>query len=116
MVKIVGFVFRSKNKQDAVNFYTKLGLVAEEHQHDDGPRHFSLKPTIEELAVEIYAASNSYPTDAIMLEVDSIEDVLAAIGIDPEMPIKEIGIKFRFTYIKDPDHRDVMLIQKIKAE
>ena len=117
---IAGFVLRCKNRQNTANFYSHLGLTVEdEHQHDCGPMHFSLKPTIEELAVEIYTASNSHPTDAFMLEVDSIEDVLATVknlGIEPKMPIKNIGIKFRFTYITDPDGRDVMLLQKIPAE
>ncbi len=116
-IEIAGLVLRCKNRQNTAAFYSNLGLtVGAEHQHGGGPMHAQIKPTVEDFAVEIYAASDKHPTDALLLRVDSIEAVLAAADIESIMPIKEVGIKYRVAIISDPDGRKVILFQEIPAQ
>ncbi len=117
--KIAGFVLRCKDKKITADFYAKLGLTANEHQHG-GPVHFQLGPLADketEMVVEVYNLSNQYTKDAIMLYVDSIPRALAIakdFGIEPKSPDVLENKGFLFIYINDPDGRDVMLIQEQK--
>ncbi len=117
MTKIGGFILRCKDRKITAKFYSKLGLTTNEHQHG-GPLHFEVEPIVDELVVELYAASEKFPRDAIILMVDSINKALKAVkdlGIKPKTAkIKSQNLFFSFIYITDPDGRDVMLIEKAK--
>lgn len=107
---------RATSHSRTARFYNELGLEAKEHT-DHGPTHFELLPLSESMVVEIYQASANFPGDAVMIEVESLEDALEVARrseISPRSEIKELKDS-RFVYIKDPDGRDVMLIQKIPA-
>lgn len=112
--EIAGIVFRSKDKTFLSRFYSDIGLSTNEHQHG-GPRHFEVTPLSNDGVLEIYSLSELFPHDALMLYVDSISETLSVVAkgynIYPEHPIKETVTSF-FLYIKDPDGRLVMLIQK----
>jgi hypothetical protein len=109
---IAGFILRSHNRRETADFYAALGLRPHEHSHG-GPPHFEVGPNAPDIVLEIYSRSDAYHLDAVMIEVDSIEQALKAIekfDPDPLYPIKGEG--FRFLYVSDPDERCVMLIQK----
>ena len=112
--EIAGFIFRSGNKTLLARFYSDIGLKTNEHQHE-GLRHYEVTPLSDNGVLEIYSTSQSFSQDALMLYVDSLSGTLSVIAerynIYPEYEIKETLDSF-FTYIKDPDGRLVMLIQK----
>lgn len=115
--KITGFILRCEDRKRTAEFYAKLGLITNEHQHG-GPLHFEVGPFAENPVAELYTKSTRFPKDAVMLEVDSIAAALAVaeeFGIEPK-PEHGVFQGFFFYYITDPDGRDVMLIEKEKSE
>lgn len=112
--EIAGIVFRSKDKTLLARFYSDMGLRTNEHQHG-GPGHFEVTSMSNNGVLEIYSLSELFPHDALMLYVDSLFETLSVVAngynIYPERAIKETAASF-FVYIKDPDGRLVMLIQK----
>ncbi len=110
--RIAGVALRAGNKHTTAEFYEKLGLAPHEHQHG-GPKHYEVLPLSPTIVVEIYQSSTNYPTDTIMLEVDSIDAALfvaASFNIEKKSEIKETP-DGRLVYITDPDGRAVMLIE-----
>ncbi len=111
--KIAGFILRSHNRRETAEFYTALGLTSNEHSHG-GPVHAEVGPNSPTIVLEVYSRSEAYHADAVMIEVDSIENSIRAVARfdpDPVYPIRgDSG--FRFIYISDPDERPVMLIEK----
>jgi catechol 2,3-dioxygenase-like lactoylglutathione lyase family enzyme len=112
--EIAGIVFRSKDKERLTRFYSDLGLSISEHQHG-GPKHYEVTPLSDSGVLEIYSASQLLSQDALMLYVDSLSETLSIVArgykINQECEIKETPDSL-FVYIKDPDGRLVMLIQK----
>jgi hypothetical protein len=112
--EIAGIIFRSNNKTLLSRFYTDLGLKSKEHQHG-GPKHYEILPMSDDAVLEVYLMSESFPQDALMVYVNLLSESLSIIakgyGIYPAHTIKETHDSL-FTYIKDPDGRLVMLIQK----
>jgi hypothetical protein len=112
--EIAGIVLRSKDKTFLARFYFDLGLRTSGHQHG-GPKHYEVTPLSDNGVLEIYSASEVFSQDALMLYVSSLPEALSAVAsgysIYPEHEIKETPDSF-FVYIKDPDGRLVMLIQK----
>jgi predicted lactoylglutathione lyase len=110
--RIAGIVLRASNRHITAEFYKKLGLNTNEHEHG-GPKHYEIGPLSKENVVEIYQQSTTFTRDAIMLEVDSIDSAITAVsdlGIKPKGEVKD-SVSMRFVYITDPDGRDVMLIE-----
>ncbi len=109
---ISGIILRSKDKIRTADFYSRLGLVTHDHQHG-GPLHYEVKEVSKDFVVEIYQRSEKFPRDAVMVEVENIQSTLDAVRefytIESD-DVKETGLT-RFTYIKDPDGRDVMLVE-----
>ena len=103
------FILRADKKNDTAQFYRKLGLVLTSHHHD-GPTHFLMAPVSRDIVFEIYQTSKKHNRDAIMLNVDNLEKVLELLGL-VQSEIHESN-SIRFTYVSDPDGRDVILIQK----
>ena len=111
--RIAGVVLRAADRHVTAQFYARLGLDAREHEHG-GPKHYEIGPSSEGFVVEAYARSPAFPSDAIMVEVDSIDAALRAaeqFGVRPSAPAKVAG-GLRFVYVTDPDGRPVMLIEK----
>ena len=110
--RFAGTILRAADKHATARFYERLGLLAHEHEHG-GPRHYEIGPVAPSAVVEVYARSAAFTGDAIMIEVDSLDAVLAAVlepGAAPKVGPKDAGA-FRFAYVTDPDGRDVMLIE-----
>ncbi len=113
--QIAGFVLRCLSRGATAQFYQRLGLKTDGHQHG-GPFHFEVQPVAKEVVIELYTASRQYSMDAITLMVDSIAKALEAVkdlGVVPKTELKtSADKKLSFQYITDPDGRDVMLMQK----
>lgn len=110
---ISGIVLRSKDKIKTAEFYSRLGLVAHDHQHG-GPMHYEVKDISKDFFVEIYQNSEKFCRDALMIEVEDMQDTLDVLK---EFYVNEISelretATMKFIYIKDPDGRDVMLIEQ----
>jgi hypothetical protein len=120
MAHIAGLVLRASDKHMTARFYESLGLIPYEHAHG-GPKHYELRGSLPKTIVEshsavfeVYQRSDAYSFDAIMVEVDSIDDSLKKVllcGVSPKGEIRDVG-EMKFVYITDPDGRDVMLIEK----
>ena len=111
--RIAGIVLRAADRHATARFYAALGLATREHEHG-GPKHYEVGPQSAEAVVEVYQRSAAFTTDAIMVEVASIDAALQAVlevGARPRSAPKDAG-EFRFVYVTDPDGRDVMLIEK----
>jgi hypothetical protein len=111
--RIAGVVLRAADRHVTARFYAQLGLAAREHEHG-GPKHYEIGPPSETFVVEAYSKSSAFPSDAVMVEVDSIDAALRAVEqfeIRPMAAAKNAG-EFRFVYVADPDGRPVMLIEK----
>jgi hypothetical protein len=88
------------------------GLATREHEHGG-------RATTKSAAQAAGAVTENLPaihcvtTDAIMIEVDSIDAALPppTVGFRRIAPPKDAG-DFRFVYVADPDGRPVMLIEK----
>lgn len=116
---IIGFILRSKNRHITDRYYRALGLYTHEHAHGKGPLHFEVRPLTELPVVEIYEASEKYQSDALMLSVTSLEEAsklsIAYLGTGiTEIIVSSTG-RGRFAYVKDPDGRNVMLIEETKG-
>ena len=113
MATIGGMVLRSTKKEETAAFYRVLGISLTEHSHG-GPMHFEMMPNDAELVFELYAASQSYKRDAIMIFVEQLEDTLEKLrnfGV-PWYGHTHETVTMRFFYTCDPDQRDVLIIQK----
>jgi hypothetical protein len=113
MSHIIGFIMRAAGRHATARFYQILGLTTDEHEHG-GPLHYEVGPIGEKLVLEVYKSSPSFPSDAVMICVDSLEHATRAVsllGIQPRTEIREV-MGMRFVYVRDPDGRDVMLIEK----
>ena len=111
--QLAGFILRAKDRNVNAKFYEDLGLTNHAHQHG-GPVHHEIGPVARDFVGEIYAASQNFSQDALMLYVDSIPDALLVAkkyGIAPTTKIRETAV-IDFIYITDPDARPLMLIQK----
>lgn len=112
MTKIAGMVFRARDRVRTARFYSDLGLQENEHQHG-GPVHHELGPMSENAVVEIYQSSATFTTDALMIEVPSIEralEIIATYDIVPEIEPRQAS-DIWFCYVQDPDDRLLMLIE-----
>lgn len=110
MARVAGIIFRAGDPRVTAQFYADLGLSTNEHQHG-GPVHHEIGPFTEKSVLEVYQASQRYGTDALMVEVASIEAALKQVSILEPVSVID-GHDMRFTYIRDPDGRSVMLIEK----
>ena len=113
--RIAGVVLRAADRHATARFYARLGLTANEHEHG-GPKHYEIGPPSETFVLEAYLKSESFPRDAVMVEVDSIDAALAGLaefGTRPRTAPKVAG-DMKFVYVNDPDGRDVMLIESIR--
>ncbi len=113
--RIAGYILRAEDKKITADFYSRLGLGVREHEHG-GPLHFEITESSPDSVVEIYQRTNAVSVDALMIEVDSINDALKIVkefGILPKTALKET-IDMQFIYINDPDGRGVMLLEKKK--
>jgi hypothetical protein len=113
LTQVAGFVLRAKDRHLTARFYSELGLITHEHQHG-GPKHYEMNPLAEGCIVEVYTASELFQCDALMLNVASIAtalEVAAKYDIAPQTNSRETA-DMKFVYIKDPDGRVVMLIEK----
>lgn len=111
--QIAGYILRARDRHKTARFYEELGLCTKEHQHG-GPKHFEMGPLAKSCVAEVYQWSESFPQDALMLNVDSISSTLeiaARYGIEPETEVRDVT-DMKFIYIKDPDGRTVMLIEQ----
>lgn len=111
---IAGYVMRAPDKDATKKFYEALGLQFHEHQHG-GPMHFEIGPNSPDIVFELYRASLEYPLDAIMLEVDSINDAIAVCKT-LDIPGYEMHMHMAGTlvFVTDPDGRNVMLFEMKK--
>ncbi len=110
--QIAGYVLRAQDRHVTARFYTELGLNTTEHQHG-GPKHYEMGPLADGCVAEVYQWSESFPHDALMLNVDSISTAIGVAekyGIKPETELRESS-DMKFVYIKDPDGRSLMLIE-----
>ena len=76
--------------------------------------HYEIGPLAASCVVEVYKSTDSFPYDALMINVDSISDVLvtaARYGSKPTSDVREVS-GTKFVYIHDPDDRMVLLIEK----
>lgn len=111
--EIAGCVLRAKDRHVTARFYSALGLGIDEHQHG-GPMHYEVGPLALSCVMEVYSWSESFPQDTLMIYVDSIPATLGVVaehGIMPTSELKEMS-NMKFVYIKDPDNRPVMLIER----
>jgi catechol-2,3-dioxygenase len=108
MSKIVGYVLRAHNRHETAHFYTLLGITAIEHAHG-GPIHFELRETSLEAVTEIYSASAKYPHDALMVSCDNLARTL--VRLEANGIVVMSWIDENSVYVKDPDGRDVLLLQ-----
>lgn len=116
MTKIAGLVLRAERKETTARFYSELGLETEKHSHG-GPKHYEVTPISETFALEIYARFKQLrklSDDALILEVDSIDDALVIVN---GFRCKIEGERFQlneltFLYVTDPDDRLVLLMEK----
>lgn len=111
---VSGIVLRAKDKYVTALFYSEIGLVIKPHQHG-GPEHYEMGPVSKGFVVEIYQASDKFSKDALMLEVESLQTSLKIarqFGLYPITTEKQTS-DMKFVYIRDPDGRDLMLIEKI---
>ena len=111
--RIAGMVLRARSREASGKFYEALGLILNEHAHG-GPMHFEMGPNADDLVFEIYRGSINFSEDALMIEVDSLNEALRTcegFKIFPLEEIKEVG-DMKFTYILDLDDRSVMLLEK----
>ncbi|MES3031471.1 MAG: hypothetical protein V4697_03605 [Patescibacteria group bacterium] len=112
-ILISGIVLRSIDKIKTAEFYSRLGLVIHDHQHG-GPMHYEVKDVSKDFVVEIYQNSEKFCRDALMIEVEHMQDALDALKefCGNETLHQKEAATMRFVYIKDPDGRDVMLIEQ----
>lgn len=106
--QFLGVVLRSTNYAQTAEFYEKLGLKFEEHQHG-GPLHFRSEDIDPTFVVEIYRQSTKYQNHTIMIAVPCLETAMDAIGCFPEI----LGDEMRFVYVNDPDGTPVMLVERL---
>jgi lactoylglutathione lyase len=111
-------VIRSLNIEEALSFYSALGLSFVQEQHGSGPVHYSCE--LNGVVLEIYPVQ----TDAVpepkaaslnMLgfRVTSLDDTLAklqALGIEPKASPKDAEWG-RWVNVSDPDGRLIQLNQ-----
>ncbi len=109
MTQIAGIILRTPQKQITADFYSTLGLNLHEHSHG-GPVHFECLDISSDFVAEMYQASPTFTRDALMIKVESIQNTLQKLNIAPKTEIKTVG-DIKFTYIADPDGRDIMLIE-----
>jgi hypothetical protein len=112
-ILISGIVLRAKDKIRTADFYSKLGLITHDHEHG-GPMHYEVREVSKDFVVEIYQNSERFCRDAIMIEVDHLQNTLKVIKefcMNESFDLKETETMI-FAYIKDPDGRDVMLVEK----
>ena len=109
MAELIGVVLRTKDRARTAAFYQALGIEGSEHRHG-GPLHTELARCADNFVVELYAMSERFPTDAVMVRVGRCTDALATLaraGFDTSVgPVGE-----GFAYVRDPDGRMVMLMQ-----
>jgi predicted lactoylglutathione lyase len=108
-------VIRSGNIAAAVQFYEKIGLEFDYHQHGNGPMHYSstLGETIFELYPLLKQQEKADLSTRLGFEVENldvlIEELRAArIAIIQEPKESEFGY---FAIVKDLDGRKVELSQ-----
>ena len=110
MARVAGIILRAGDRTVTAQFYRDLGLTGREHQHG-GPVHYELGPMTSDAVVEVYTVSIRHDTDALMVEVESLEATLVRV-----LPSEDVSIierdDMRFAYIRDPDGRQVLLMQK----
>lgn len=116
MTKIAGIVLRAKDRGKTAEFYRELGLITNEHSHG-GPLHHEVSPVSDEFVLEIYKKSDmakKFTQDAIMIEVDSLDDALKVVGKFHRSLNSEIFTSgdMTFVYVTDPDDRMVLLMEK----
>ncbi len=111
---ISGLILRCQDKGATALFYLRLGLTTHEHEHG-GPRHFEVGPISPDFVAEIYKASERFPRDAIMVQVGSLAAALEVLKEMKVAPVSEVTVLpgYRFIYARDPDGRDVMIMEKV---
>lgn len=91
--------------EESKTFYEKLGLVFDEEQHGNGPRHFSC--VLDGLVFELYPLGKNSPTTSTRLgfEVESVFFVLQKLKI-PTSAQRKIH---NGVVINDPDGHSIEL-------
>ena len=108
--KILGFVLRSSDRSATAAFYELIGLKAHEHQHS-GPLHFEIAAVSDEAVLEIYSASQKHFRDSVMVECADLAGTLRRLAERNIFPDRIIEQNL-MVYVRDPDGRDVLLIQE----
>jgi catechol 2,3-dioxygenase-like lactoylglutathione lyase family enzyme len=117
MIAIGGVILRCKDRARTAAFYSRLGLRAEGRQRG-GSIHYEVLPISESFVVELHLASASFDKDAIMIEVQSLADVLKILEEECAVLPRSVSTSSTGTslaYVSDPDGRDVMLYEKSKV-
>jgi len=109
MARIIGLVKRVTNRSKSSAFYSLLGLKTKAHQHG-GPIHDEVTPVSTEFVIETYPRSDRFNSDALMIVVDDLKQLLIQLkqnGVIPHFTLSD----GQSVYVKDPEGNDVMLIQ-----
>lgn len=109
-MKLKLVVIRTQYLEDAVNFYSLLGLVFQYHQHQNSPFHYST--TINQTIFEIYPLAkeqeNADKYTRLGFEVDNLQKTIISLqenNFDVSLPQKtEFGT---IAIAIDPDGRKV---------
>jgi lactoylglutathione lyase len=106
-------VIRAENPDRTAKFYAALGLRFSKERHGQGPEHYAC--AMEAGVFEIYPlkAGDERTTGArIGFSVDSLEDVLSALGREerPKIIVGSGGADRR-TVVRDPEGHKVELVE-----
>lgn len=114
-MKLKLLVIRSKNIEKSVQFYEKIGLEFDYHQHGNGPMHYSCKlgETVFELYPFLKGQEVADRSTRLGFEVESLDALIEElrrmeIPIIQEPKASEFGY---FAVVKDLDGRKVELSQ-----
>lgn len=114
-MKLKLLVIRSENIKNSVQFYEKIGLEFDYHQHGNGPMHYScrLGATVFELYPFLKGQKEADHSTRLGFEVENL-DVLIEELRRMEIPIIQAPKSSEFGYfavVKDLDGRKVELSQ-----
>ena len=117
-MKINLIVIRTKDIDQLANFYQKLGIQFDYHQHGKGPFHYAAE--LDGTVFEIYPLlkNQAQPDHSLRLgfDVEKLDELITTLKMD-HIKILKAPISSEFDYVavvKDLDGRKIELREKEK--
>ncbi|MCJ8007339.1 VOC family protein [Lederbergia wuyishanensis] len=105
-------VIKSKNLEESVAFYKKLGLLFQKEQHGNGPEHYACE--LGQIVFEIFPATHHHNKNIRLgFSIKHIESVIATLKlIGAEIVTEPKASPWgKRAVVKDPDGNSIELIE-----